>query len=128
MNEEECVDFETAKRLKELGFNSGLEDISCPGLFYAEDDQYHPRQFELSTGSTQKDGYYLAPLWQQVEQWLWNKYKYWVYVRIFNATQSLYVWDIPLLKIGMEQYPSPLEARKEAIKTAVKILSEKNGN
>lgn len=127
--ENQFVDYETSKFLKELGFNE-----VCLS-YYSNYNQQVNRNDSWAMGFTSKDltedfMECLAPTWQQVEQWLWDTYA--VYLEIVTRVPypgSGMRWKYFIIEWGTRDFPkhdsnedSPIKARTEGIKTSVKHL------
>lgn len=126
MENKEFADSETAKTLKELGF-----DEEC-FAFYNYRTYINPFRVDsdrMCKNSENQKGVFsfnACPLWQQVEQWLWEKKKivvrieqlgnHWLWIRIEPKT-------IPLC--CLDKYDSPITAKIEGIKQAIKHLHSK---
>ena len=127
------TDYETAKRLKELGM-----DEKCFDWYYAkvltntpQGDCYIKSQKELDILTEKFPAErYLAPLWQQVKAWLWEEHKIWLDVTdtgLAKEGEKIYSCFVTRHKDdGRNQYyyASPITAEIEGIKQAVKYLTE----
>lgn len=111
---DQFVDYETAKMLKELGF-----DEKCFAWYIIQEKTIVIEKCETNTIGVLK-----SPLWQQVEQWLWEAHK----IRFIIEGCScfcLYVCDSEQREIysdRSEKFLSPITAKNEGIKAAVKYL------
>lgn len=120
---EQFVDFVTAKLLKELGFDSECRD-------------YYNENGELSQCVHYKDGLYIsfknsdelyttAPLWQQVEHWLWHNKSICIliisdsYGKIF---QYLIYWKNIKIEISRKDLDSPIIAKNEGILKSIEYI------
>lgn len=123
---EQFVDFETAKMLKELGFNEACEYM-YDGFILIRSEKL-PARYETNFNSELSKHrfakYISAPLWQQVEQWLWEEHNIILEIdevdngRIFCSVSKLgenYLFET-------EANDSPITAKTEGIKAAVKHL------
>ena len=113
------VPFETAKKLKELGFD---EESVSEGMYSAEGKFIGMKLKNYSFMSTIH-----APLWQQVEEWLWEEHRIFLSLGLThfsvydykkeNGTCEVY------FKAGLEE--NPIQAKQEGIKAAVNHLYKK---
>lgn len=77
MVEEDYVSYETAKLLKEKGFDA--ENVSKIGGYYI--DHYHTGQYvsidtkSMMLNKTLEDWEYLRPTLQMARKWLWQEHK-----------------------------------------------------
>ncbi len=112
-------DYETSKMLKELGF-----DEMCTG-YYPPDKELFITLFQQENRNSKYPHLVHAPLWQQVEQWLWEQKGRWIQVSESNANEFGYtiqdVADVQSIKYG---FKSPITARTEGIREAVKWLKK----
>lgn len=132
--ESQFVDFEIAKMLKKLGF-----DKHCLS-YYSNYNQQVNRNDNWCLGFEAKDltedfMECLAPLWQQTEEWLWEKHKLSFDVS-FHKGFYFECWKgrkyIPH-KLGMTNeeikkkklFNNPIIAKIEGIKQAIKHLHSK---
>lgn len=130
--ENHFANFETSKMLKEIGF-----DEPCFAWFNY-DGEFVMRQVFTEThgkyyGIEKQDcleEHTLAPLWQQAEEWLWNNKKISIEIERVSIHTALYkvrVYQYIDNEPGLIQYlhfESPITCKIEAIKTAVKHLSD----
>lgn len=126
--ESQFVDYETAKMLKELGFNEltisfyfnngddGFVEGYVPDSPVCNSKLYNPSQQDIS-----------RPLWQQAEEWLWEKHEIVIRVIydsiIFHSIIGRKNFSvIDTLKIDFD---SPITAKIEGIKQAIKYIHSK---
>lgn len=126
--ENQFADYETSKILKELEFND-----ECFG-FYAYNPIYD--EYILFNGIKTDKGNtaaLAAPLWQQIEEWLWNNK---IFIEINRLVHEKFCFVVymgdPIYHIysfnKKIESNSPIDYRIEAIKYAIKYLHENNGN
>lgn len=112
MNKQFC-DYETAKKLKELGLKE-----KCFG-FYANKGKVH-NICDNNWHSHRKIGEKIpvtSPLWQQIEEWLWEEHK--IYIGLSRGLD-----DFWMVKYVDKTFDSPITAKIEGIKAAVKYLTK----
>ena len=115
------VDYETAKRLKELGFKE-----VCYGFFaYLETAKLW---IVMDLIKAKNEGYAIsAPLWQQIEEWLWKEYQAYVKIDIdgkkyiASLVNDSGSWNFVL---DNERMDSPYSAKMDGLKEAVKYIHE----
>lgn len=129
---EQFVDYETLKILKEIGF-----DENC--IAYMQKINGERTDGLITLGiideATSADGQFpkiKIPLWQQVEQWLWEKHEMYIRAEVFFKGEKCIVGIFKIntligidLTINIETN-SPITAKIEGIKQAVKYLFEQN--
>ena len=130
---EQFTDYETAKRLKELGM-----DEICIGFFNPSYTEMGGSLLFSNNGGdfdnwNKKEHLISAPLWQQVEQWLWEEHKIEVQVckDYLNDPFTVQLYDHKEEdSINLEHYVtgSPITAKNEGIKKAVEYLHEHSLN
>lgn len=134
---DQYADYETSKKLKELGFD---ELCHC---FYEEDETFKFNNGdEYTDGSTAKgnwlannktlsDDFYVAPTWQQVKQWLWEKHNIRIETPFSVVTHSYYINILKREGINSEMKfgktifytaENPIAGEIEGIKKAVEYL------
>lgn len=120
---QQFADYETVKRLKELGF-----DKSCLAFYYDAADGYFSKKFELGSMHKQFNGYFLAPLWQQIEEWLFEEHSMAIQMTsecgTYGNGECGYYYSCYNGNEFIENV-SPITAKMEGIKAAVKHLHEK---
>ena len=79
MQHHQCADYETSKMLKEIEFS---EDCIC--WF---DDK---KEIMFSFTSKDESQYVHAPLWYQVEEWLWEKHKITIEIEKVDVSSILF--------------------------------------
>ena len=129
---EQFTDAETAKRLKELGM-----DEICIGFFNPSYTEMGGSLLFSNNGGdfdnwNKKEHLISAPLWQQVEQWLWETEKiYFDYVKTLNndgfICRVMQEGREDVISLGTAP-PSPITAKNEGIKKAVEYLHEHSLN
>lgn len=135
MNKDSFVDFETAKRLKPLGYKE--ECLS----FYEADGTWKwnngTQNFDSNWLSINKDNidYYSAPSWQDVKKWLWENYRlYYVLdsdrhlkmvtvVRDLNKNGAIIIPEKLESVNDFDRFESPIDSERDAIKQTIKHLS-----
>ena len=109
------VDYEISKMLKELGFDLGITDVS---------KAYDKNGDEVNW--TTKHFYCWKPLWQQVEEWLWDKHKIYIETTAIGGDEfEMGIYKQPegtVLNIEEDYFNSPITAKMGGIKQAVKYL------
>jgi hypothetical protein len=116
------ADFETNKKLKELGFNG-----VCIAYCWIDKDTFHWVRFpenhnRLPTRIS-------VPLWSQVKEWLWSEHKIWikpseeknVHLQFCYYIMQNNEWIEPL-DSKITKYDSPVTSEIEGIKKAVEYL------
>lgn len=120
--QENFVDFDTAKRLNALLF-----DMVTPSIARAYDKN------GVEVNWTTKHFACWKPIWQQVKRWLWERHKISIEVeRVNNQGQNdmfkcrIYCWSAKgeAGLIAYIHFDSPIEAEIEGIKKAVEHLHE----
>lgn len=114
---DQFVDYETAEMLKELGF-----DEKCFAWYIIEDKTIVIEKCETNTIGVLK-----SPLWQQVEQWLWEKLETSIHVDV-NHICKIYLSNGEEIFLGLDKgdmpFLSPITAKNKGIKAAVKHLHQ----
>lgn len=105
---DQFVDYATAKMLKEIEMN---EKWSF-GYY-----QHGGELIQKQTNNGQQQATYEAYLWQQVEQWLWEKHNIMIQIKEDGEEFYSYGWGS-----GGSNVSSPITAKIEGIKQAVKHL------
>lgn len=71
----------------------------------------------------------LSPTWQQIKQWLWDKYRIYTVIEIINWAQNKYSWaaykDGHGILCSEENCATPLLAEEKAIGVIFKYLNFK---
>jgi hypothetical protein len=113
------TDYDTACKLKELGFKE-----VCYG-FFANSNEFNNPVLEYKCKNEKHA--VTAPLWQQVEEWLWKEHQ--AYVKI-GIDRKKYIaslvndsgsWNFVL---NNERMDSPYSAKMDGLKEAVKYIHE----
>ena len=111
------TDYETAKKLKELGF----KDV-CYGFFAHHKDGYYILDLIKSKN---EGGVVSSPMWQQVKEWLWNNNKIMITCEICLGGIQFFVWK-EQIGLGLHDddvyFDSPIKAETQGIKMAVEHL------
>lgn len=124
---DEFATFEIAKTLKELGFNE-----KCLGCYYTIPNSelrrlmFHDVEFDC-------DSKIKAPLWQQVEKFLWEKYK--AFIEVVDVSTEDEDGHLGILEFEMSVKQAdgylevitgdcPRNVRIEGITKAVEYLDE----
>jgi len=123
---EQFVTYEIATELKELGFNE-----PCFGRFVGE-STFILDNGELSQEQNTTTYAPLAPLWQQVIDWLREKHNIHIIIdKVCNVDNSITFWNYELCYVnkddiimddkcrGLRLYE---EARKQAILKAIELI------
>lgn len=132
------ADYETSIMLKQLGFNEECfnhydndndnEDLSDKSFYL----QSYMHTLGVTTSQLQKnkgmEGCVAAPLWQQVEEWLWLKYQIYFCMEkgsdnVFTCTSSRFSKEIFTMQQASD---CPVIARIEGIRAVVKYFLTKN--
>lgn len=137
---DQFIPYEMAKMLKELKSN-----IKCYCSYIdSPDSGGHPTQTLVSNKNldflSDPDSIGVldlvqAPLWQQIEQWLWDKHKLVICVDITNAhdrscvyvvrsgeTSGIILPEIVESSKSFKRFPSPITSKQEAIKDTIQYL------
>lgn len=113
---EPFADYETSEMLKELGF-----DEKVIGYHLNKVDGVYITAYER----VEQHRSIKAPLWQQVEEWLWEKHK--IYFKLltgfFGFQYTSHMNEEDFIKSTISA--SPITAKIEGIKQAVKHLHSK---
>ena len=122
---EDYVSFETAKLLKEKGF-----DYICDKV-YDEVNQYRcPIEYKMNL---EGKGYYLCPTLQMAMKWLREVYNIMVspyalslgyYFEIFDLTNRDVTGCKPLYKVGIPYKVDVLSTYEQAVEAAIKYCLE----
>lgn len=130
MNQEHHVDFDTAKSLKELGFDEGV-------IYFFPDVQEFENQVESEEGFfnyNQFDSCISAPTLYEAQQYLFEKYGIWISSKI--SIRDMIVWvyfvdcadDTYSLEESDSDFEHPNKALSEGIKEAIQhVLKKKKG-
>ena len=104
--------YEISKKLKELGFNE-----ECLGLYWHTSNKPHNGTFALAFNVLKDTQKYCiaAPLWQQVIDFLWNKY----HIVITRNPESVYDFNSWILRNDDNTY-----TLKQAILKAIEIITQ----
>lgn len=125
---EQFTDYETAKMLKELGFNQ-----PCYARYNDDILGENACMGSLDHNTDNADWVTSAPLYQQAEQWLWEK-KIYVNVSchkgIINKPRDFTVCSLDvdkkeIIAVVSRAFDSPITAKTEGIKQAIKHLHSK---
>ncbi len=115
------IDYTTAKKLEELGFKEKCFN------FYEFGTKEHWDYFKPTNPVTSLR----APLWQQVEAWLWDNYKISVLVAwhkgVIHKPSDFTVVGLSsnsqsLIGVISQTFGSPITAKIEGIKKVIKNL------
>jgi len=72
-------------------------------------------------------GYLGESDWHSIEEWLWENHRMWIYIGI-EYTHNQYDWEIikysEWVDNSEDSWKSPITAKIEGIKAAVKYLNE----
>lgn len=127
------ADYETSKMLKELGF-----DEPCLGHYWTDHREVEVRLYREHEGIQQSNSKiennfpptFTAPLWQEVEKWLWDKHK--IVIQVTDISSRIdgyneYEFETTIIdEHGFIDYmaslTSPIDAKINGIKNAVKHL------
>jgi len=131
---EQFTDYETAKRLKELGM-----DEICIGFFNPSYTEMGGSLLFSNNGGdfdnwNKKEHLISAPLWQQVEQWLFDEHKVSINSEAIGESNvrfkcRVYIERPDMLElIAYTHHNSPIQAKNEGIKKAVGYLHEHSPN
>ena len=118
---DQFVDYQTALRLKELGF-----DEKCVGLFTLTNGQYQVDIIGVCEYSKEfKYREVIAPLFQQAQKWLREKYN--IHIGIwYNTLTSEYRWERQIgedFVDANEEFSTYELALSEGLTEALKLLS-----
>ncbi len=117
-------DKETSQMVKELGFDEECTHIISQrevlALCRFKDGIY----VSLKNSDDVAKKYCTAPLWQQIEEWLWEKEsRTWI-----NIVRNLGEYSFSVFQEGIQismpsaKFDSPLTAKREGIKAVVKYI------
>lgn len=95
--------YEIALKLKELGFNE-----ECLGYYHVNEGYTKGYAFCYSENTRTSDCSVLAPLWQQVIDFIWEKYH--ILINTYQIPQGVIVWQVIY-----EFYPTKEQAILKAI-------------
>lgn len=130
---EQFTDYDTAKMLKELGFDERCMAFHHEGTMYSFGDD-KDNEFVLthkhSTCNSKKT--ICLPLWQQIEEWLWEKHKEWIAMDGDTIQgRTFFSSSVCSESIGrnfsgksIHSEHTPITAKTEGIKAAVKHKHE----
>lgn len=118
---EQFATYEASKMLKKLGYDEkclcGYDKLKMLCTMTCE--------VFIWTNYNSSENYCSAPLWQQVENWLWNEHKIWVHVFMELTIHYKYCLSENLIdKFHSENFNSPITAKIEGIIKAIKYLHE----
>ena len=111
LTEKDYCDYETSRKLKELGFIAGLGEDDCGHCLY--DDAWHDQ--------------INRPLLYEAQKWLREEKQIEIVVHSFDYVGEPYFADIHMyreVRCACSYADSYEEALSEGIKEAVKILKE----
>jgi len=132
---EQFADYETAKMLKELGMNEKC--FACYNsaktfiLFDEDDCGYTHKNTELHSNNQ----FMTAPLWQQIEVWLWGMHFMWIEMEMRTESPKMeggeeFKFEVTCLSstgaFFGKRFDSPITAKIEGIKAAVKYLYQQH--
>jgi len=127
---DQFVDYATANKLKELGFNEVCMAIHKENKGNWEFMIMRHTGFHLSNSQIHDPFTHVAaPAWQQVKQWLWEKHK--MTVSCSYSDQQTHYYGVyrgefeAIVDDSKESFDSPITAEIEGIKAAVEHLHEK---
>lgn len=118
MKEQFC-DYETSRKLKELGFNAPCIALHGEGGFNCG-------MIKNSKNSNWQNPVCTAPLWQQVRQWIWDNHK--AFIRLEFDDDGYYVPSLISedgnlnFVLNNKKVHDYIEAENDAIKDAVEWL------
>lgn len=124
---EQFVDFETAKMLKGLGFKEKcFAVIDSGGIVYRDDKPINTPTEHVT-----------APLWQQVEDWLWHNQN--IIIEVVDVSTEaedeepgIEEFEVSVKQkkdfIQITQRDCPILAKNEGIRAAVKHLYDQHLN
>lgn len=122
---EQFADYETSKLFSEL------PQLTRCMAYYDEDKELHPIDTDFNLFRELSDKLIGAPLWQQAEQWLWDKYK--IEIRKYNDASGklfsciVYWKNVPIVS-SEKDFDSPITAYQQGIIKAVEYLHKNNYN
>lgn len=122
---EQFADYETSKMLKELGF----DELT---LAYTHKDggkEMFSIDHSVEKYNSKKTKWFIAhPLWQQVEQWLWERYGMYI-TKIQILDDCVDVWIKDKNKEGVQKLYvrtfDPLSAKRQAMTQIVQHIHSK---
>ena len=125
--ENQFVDYETSKKLKELGFDEPciclhddfMNDVVSSGVMISTKRMLPVTYSQLSNPKN-----ITIPMWQQVKEWFWKNKHYSLTVRMIGNQYTYEIWNDKtkrFIEYGVKYY-SPIEAEKDGIKNLVEIL------
>jgi len=128
METKDFADRETSVLLKKLGFHE--ECLMCYFDGAKKPNEAFERMDSLTdyNDTENPEGYYSAPLWYQIKNWLWEKHQ--VYFQPYYAWKGCFGCRILKSKTGglpnglTTPIYSPVEAEIEALKVAVKDIHD----
>jgi len=129
------ADYQTSKLLKELGFNE--ETNACywqkNGNLFIQSYYANWNANTPDIPDTETDEDVSAPLWQQVEEWLWEKHKFYICTVQIPSSEILNTTFHSTVETESDiivtcSFDSPITASTEGIKAAVKWLGEQQKN
>lgn len=106
------VTYEIAKQLKELGF-----DEECFGYYHVNEGYTKGYAFCYSENTRTSDCSVLAPLWQQVIDFIWEKYH--ILINTYQISHEDIIWQVIY-----EFYPT----KEQAILKAIELCGSKDTN
>lgn len=120
------VPYETAKALKELNLNQEIFEGDWYYVTMKDDTQ---KAFCWTSGEDKPYEFMnpiKAPLWQQIEEWLWEKHKIWISIK-YSLGEYYYVAYRKRVEMVMHNddnllFSSPITAKHSAITSAIKHL------
>jgi len=124
--QENFLPYEHSKMLKELGF-----DEKC--FAFHSNTNLIIQECHSADIKPHWDRTFLAPLWQQVEEWLWNTHKISIEcecVSVHDIMFKVRVYKFMRGEAGLIQYlhfDSPIIGKMEGIKKAIEYLHELSG-
>ena len=117
---EDYVSFETAKLLKEKGFNEGCR------AHYGTDGSFSYEKYEVEASGCEMHNAILAPTHQMVMKWLREEYNIHIEPRYF-PTPNIYRYVIirlPFTRENIDSHPQYFNSYEEAVEAGIKYCLE----
>lgn len=129
--EKQFVTYEIASQLKELGFNE-----ECLGYFKLNEMENHYHISILMYNKLSSE--ILAPLWQQIIEWLGEKYDIKIQIEPTHACYNIGIYkyyedednnlELPTDGLNFKDFLDYYECREQAILKAIEIINESRIN
>ena len=124
---DQFVDLNIARKLKELGFDDGCFKYihDAPDFYQYKFSDNFKKCNNSELASKIHHGYITLPTWQQLKKWLWDKHRIWAWAEHWHPDGFIWLWKEGRSEVNMnhkEKFDIPYMAEIEGIKQAVEFL------